>query len=320
VRSPNAEGTPAGLPSEDEIYRLAQVVLSTRDAVLSKNLDGIVTSWNPAAERLYGYSESEAVGQPVNLIVPPELHAAEREVLARVARGERLEPFETVRVARGGQRLDVSLTLSPILGEGGAIVGASSISRDIGRQKQLEQSLREADRRKDDFLALLAHELRNPLAPIWNSVAAMQMAAPDDPRLRHATDVIARQARHMARMLDDLLDMSRITRDKLDLQKESVPLLRVLELALETSRPIIDANRQLLTVEVHDRSIVVYADTMRLAQAFSNLVSNASKYSPPQSTVRVAVTRDGADAVVTVEARRRRGTRQRSGRSEAGAP
>lgn len=286
--------------AEEARARLAAIIESSDDAVISKTLDGRILTWNRGAEKMFGYGESDAIGQPVTLIIPDELHAAEREVLARVARGERLEPFETVRVARGGQRLDVSLTLSPIHGDHGAIIGASAISRDIGRQKHLEQSLREADRRKDEFLALLAHELRNPLAPIWSSVAAMQMTALDDPRLRHATDVIARQARHMARLLDDLLDVSRITRDKLDLQKESVPLLRVVDLALETSRPIIDANRQTLTVEARDRSLVVDADTMRLAQVFSNLVSNASKYSPPHSTIRVTVARDGAEAVVTV--------------------
>ncbi len=151
---------------------LAAVVESSEDAVISKTIDGRILSWNAGAQAMFGYAAEEAIGRPITLIIPPDLHAMEQDILARVGGGERIETFETTRQSRAGQRLDVSLTLSPVRDETGAIVAASSIARDIRRRKALEQSLRDADRRKDEFLALLAHELRNPLAPIRNSVAA----------------------------------------------------------------------------------------------------------------------------------------------------
>jgi PAS domain S-box-containing protein len=144
VRSINAEGGPAGVPGEDEIYRLAQVVLSTRDAVLSKNLDGIVTSWNPAAERLYGYSESEAVGAHVSFLVPADHKGEEQTILDRVCRGERVDTYETERIRKDGVRIDVSLTISPIEHPRRGIVGASVIARDITAERR--------QRRTQDFL------------------------------------------------------------------------------------------------------------------------------------------------------------------------
>src|SRR6185437_14865315 len=149
---------------------LAAIVDSSDDAVISKTLDGQITSWNPAATRLFGYAAEEIIGKPVTVIIPAELHAEEADVLARLRRGERVEHFETVRLAKDGGRIDVSLTVSPIRDQYGTIIGASKIARDITERKRVEQKLVEADRRKDEFLATLAHELRHPLAPIRNSV------------------------------------------------------------------------------------------------------------------------------------------------------
>jgi PAS domain S-box-containing protein len=155
VRSVNAEGGPAGIPSEDEIYRLAQVVLSTRDAVLSKNLDGIVTSWNPAAERLYGYSESEAVGAHVSFLVPADHKGEEQVILDRVCRGERVDTYETERIRKDGVRIDVALTISPIEHPQHGIVGASVIARDMTaevRRRRTQEFLIAATRGLDASL------------------------------------------------------------------------------------------------------------------------------------------------------------------------
>src|SRR5581483_8239454 len=139
--------------AEHERGWLAAIVASSNDAIVSKTLDGTITSWNPAATRLFGYAPEEVVGKPITIIIPPELHAEEARVLARLRAGERIEHFETVRVGRNGRRLEVSLTVSPIRDEAGRIVGASKIARDIGDRKRQERSLQEADRRKDEFLA-----------------------------------------------------------------------------------------------------------------------------------------------------------------------
>ncbi len=193
---------------------LAAIVSSSDDAIVSKTLDGIITSWNAGAERLFGYTPAEAIGQSMTLIIPTERRAEETEILRRIRSGERVEHFETVRVAKNGQTLDVSLTISPIRDRHGRIVGASNVGRDISAQKRaakeaetaqnlLTQSrdelqrvnaeLLEADRRKDEFLAVLAHELRNPLAPIRNAVTYLGLKASPDPALRNARDIIDRQ-------------------------------------------------------------------------------------------------------------------------------
>ena len=131
---------------------------------------------------MLGYAAEDVVGRSVNLIIPESRREEELAILERVKEAKRVEPFETQRVARGGRIIDVSLTVSPIRDEPGGIIGASSIARDIGQRKALEQSLRDSDRRKDEFLAVLAHELRNPLAPIRSGVAALRLRCPTTAR------------------------------------------------------------------------------------------------------------------------------------------
>jgi PAS domain S-box-containing protein len=279
---------------------LAAVVESTEDAVITKTLEGVILSWNAGARAMLGYEASEVVGRSVNVIIPENRRDEELMILDRVRRAERVEPFETQRVARGGRVIDVSLTLSPIRDEAGFIMGASSIARDIGRRKALEQSLRESDRRKDEFLAVLAHELRNPLAPIRSGVAALRLALPGDPTLSHVGGIIERQVQQMSRLLDDLLDVSRITHNKLDLRLEPLTLQTVIESALETTRPLVEAARQTVSVIAPQAPVPVMADPVRIAQVFANLVSNASKYSPAAAPIRIVVSPRERDVSVIV--------------------
>src|SRR5205814_7352552 len=135
--------------AEEAQARLAAIVESSDDAIVSKTLDGVILSWNAGAERLFGYAPLEAIGRPITLIIPPDRHDEEHEILARIAGGERVEHFETVRVAKQGRRIDISLTVSPIRDRAGRIVGASKVARDITGRKRAEEALKEADRRKD---------------------------------------------------------------------------------------------------------------------------------------------------------------------------
>ncbi len=158
---------------------LAAIVESSDDAIVSKTLDGRIVSWNAGAERIFGYAAHEAVGRLINLIIPPEREDEERMILERIRRGERVDHLETVRVTKHGQRLDISLTVSPVKDRAGRVVGVSKVARDITDRKRAETALREADRRKDDFIALLAHELRNPLAPLRNGLNMLRLAGGD---------------------------------------------------------------------------------------------------------------------------------------------
>jgi PAS domain S-box-containing protein len=196
-------------------------------------LKGTVTSWNRGAERLYGYKASEVVGQSILRIIPADRHQEFERIMENVRRGQAAEPYETIRVCKNGARIDVTVSVSPVEDEHGNIIGASAIAHDITDRKRYEQELREADRRKDEFLATLAHELRNPLAPIRNAVEILKDSnhAAD---LSWGRDVIDRQVHHMTRLLEDLLDVSRISHNKLDLRKEPVLLAEVILSAIET--------------------------------------------------------------------------------------
>jgi len=177
------------------------------------------------------------------------------------------------------------------------------ISVDLTRRKLLEEALIESDRRKDEFLATLAHELRNPLAPVRYAVKALDLKATASPELRWALDVIERQTQHMARLIDDLLDVSRISRNTLELRKETVELRAVINAALEASRPFIEKNRQELIISIPSEPIYLDADAIRLAQVFSNLLNNASKYSKlPEGggDILLGAEIDGTNVVVTV--------------------
>jgi PAS domain S-box-containing protein len=301
--------------ADDARAHLAAIVESSEDAIVSKTLEGIIRSWNRAAERLFGYSAEEAVGQPIaSLIIPPDRVQEERQILERLGRGERIEHFETVRVAKSGRRLDVALTISPIRNAAGVIVGASKIARDISERKaseqardramselrQAEEALREADRRKDEFLAVLAHELRNPLAPIRYAIAwARKDGGAQGGRLQ-AQAIIERQVEHMSRLLDDLLDVSRITRGTLLLRRCSIELSEALAAAQEAARPLLEAKDHTLAVKLPQESSRLVADPVRLAQILANLLVNAAKYTDTGGRIEVDARREESELVIAV--------------------
>jgi PAS domain S-box-containing protein len=279
---------------------LAAIVAASDDAIVSKTLDGIILSWNDGAQRVLGYSPAEAIGRSVDLIIPPELREQERQTLQRIRQGERVDHFETVRVTKDGRRVDVSLTLSPVRDDSGRVIGASKVARDISERKRMDAALREADRRKDEFLATLAHELRNPLAPIRHSLEIL-LRSDGDPRLfRHATDILSRQLSHMIRLVDDLLDMSRITRDKLQLQRTRVELASIIRHAVEASRPLAERDQQTIEVSLPAEPIYLDADPVRLAQVFSNLFNNACQYTEPGGHIWLTAARQNEEVVLVV--------------------
>ena len=432
--------------TEDTHRRLAAIVESSDDAIISTDVDGRITSWNRGAERLYGYTSAEMLGTSMSALMPAGHKDDFGVIMRRLSREERIEHYETVRIARDGRGVDVSLTISPIRDAEGRVVGVSKIARDISERKRTEavvrrhaertrllseasavlltthepdamltrlfakigaslgldvyfnyivpeggtelrlmscagitnetastmsrlqfgqavcgavalrrvpivargiqqshepmvqlvkglgirayacapllagerllgtlsfasrtrddfdqdeieflqtisqyvaaayerlrliDQLREQDRRKDEFLAMLAHELRNPLAPIRTGVQLIQRAGANPALTDKACSIMERQLLHLVRLVDDLLDVSRVTRNKLELRKEWVDLATIIQSAVETSRPLIEAAGHELTVSVPTEPVVLEADGVRLAQAFANFLNNAAKY------------------------------------------
>ena len=188
----------------------------------------------------------------------------------------------------------------PLLDDQGRFSGFIGSCIDITERRQMEESLREADRRKDEFLATLAHELRNPLAPIRQAAKVSKSGHATEAQLRWSHDVIDRQVQHMALLLDDLLDVSRITRGTLALRCEHLNVRDVIESAVETARPLIDARRHQLHVELPEVTLQVFADPLRLAQVLANILTNAAKYTEPGGEIRVRAQADGSDALISV--------------------
>jgi PAS domain S-box-containing protein len=284
---------------------LASIVESSNDAIISKALDGTIQSWNAAAETLFGYTSEQAVGKHVSLIIPPERIPEEDKIIARLKEGHRIEHFETERVRSDGQHITVSLTISPLKDDSGNVIGASKIARDITQRKRLEDNLRklaadlsETDRRKNEFLATLAHELRNPLAPISNMIEVVKRAGSNGELLKQAHETIERQLAQMVRLVDDLLDLNRITHDRLELRRSEVELATVIEQAVEVARPLIDAAGQKLTIDLPEEPIYLNADQARLAQVFGNLLNNSCKYTTPNGAISLSARRNGNDEVL----------------------
>ncbi len=284
--------------AEESRALLAAIVEASDDAVVSKTVEGIITTWNAGAERIFGYPAAEAVGRPIELIVPSDRLEEEREILARIRRGQRIEHFETVRRTKDGRLLDVSLTISPVKDGSGRITGASKIARDITGRKRAEAEREESTRRKDEFIAILAHELRNPLAPIRNAARFLKQRASGDPDLRRPIDMVERQVAQMSRLIDDLLDVSRISRGTLDLRRERVACAEIVEAAVDACRDDIQAKGQHLRVRVPRGPVELEADRERLVQVLCNLIGNAAKYTPTGGDIDVAVDVVSAAALV----------------------
>jgi PAS domain S-box-containing protein len=270
--------------AELERNLLAAIVESSDDSIISKDLDGLITSWNKGAERLFGYTAEEIVGKHVSILLPPAHSEDFATILSSIRGGERVDHYETKRRAKDGRIVDVSLTVSPLRDTAGTIVGASKVARDVTERrreaealKKSEEQLRQMNRLKDEFLAMLAHELRNPLSAISSAVQVARNR-PLDESLAWSTEVIERQVKHLARLIDDLLDVSRITRGKIRLRPEVIDVGPILNSAVDSVRPLIEQRKHELNVSFGSGSLRVKADPVRLEQVIVNLLTNAAKY------------------------------------------
>jgi two-component system CheB/CheR fusion protein len=416
-----------------ELAKLAAIVESTDDAILSKDPDGVILSWNRGAEELYGYAPVEAIGQHVSLLVPPERRPELDMLMARLHRGERIEQHETVRQRKDGARVDISVTISPIRDDRGRIIGASTLARDItarkraeallresedryrvqaaeleaiyatlpvglalsdrehrylrinqrlaelnglpldahlGRRayelfpqledvvggyidhvfatgetvmnrefsgepqggrprywmcsyapvkdaqgeiravscvvqditerKQAEQALRDASEQKDHFLAMLGHELRNPLAAIRGAAELLKLTHGGDARLQRTQSILDRQTAHMAKLLDGLLDVSRIIRGKITLETEIVDVTAIVRDLMQDHAEQVERRGLAFQLELPARPLWILGDRVRLAQVFGNLLANALQFTVAPGTLTISGEADDGMAVITV--------------------
>jgi len=259
--------------------------------------DGIVIRVNRTELDMLGYARDEFIGHHIS-----EFHAdpaAIADILSRLQRGETLIEYEARMLCKDGSTKEVLID-SSVHWDEGRFVHSRCFTRDITDRKRAEKALREADRRKDEFLAMLAHELRNPLAPIRNSLHILNLTTRNDATLVRVGEMMERQVNHMVRLVDDLMEVSRITRGKIELKREPVEVAAFIRSAVETSRPLIEAAGHQLEIEIPPETLTLDGDGVRLTQVVANLLNNAARYTPEGGRIWLKVRREGDAIAVSV--------------------
>jgi len=290
------------------------IVDSAHDAIISKTLQGIITSWNPGAEHIFGYTAEEVVGKSVLILIPPERAHEEPAILARQRLGERVDHFETVRVRKDGTRVPISLTVSPIRDSRGTIIGASKIARDItaqklseverdnllARERRAREEAEVANRTKDEFLATLSHELRTPLNAILGWAGILADDTLSEEMKTNGLQVIQRNAKLQAKLVEDVLDVSRIITGKLRLDVRPVELPEVIEAAIESVLPAARAKEIRIQRVLDSGHSLVSGDASRLQQILWNLLSNSIKFTQRGGSVQVKLQRVNSHVEIVV--------------------
>jgi PAS domain S-box-containing protein len=282
--------------------RLRTLVQNLYDyAIFMLDADGVITEWSDGAQRVKGYLAEEVLGRHLSMFYTPASRAArepERD-LAEAAASGRVER-EGWRVTGDGRQIWVNEIATAIYDAHAKISGYTKISRDLTERKRAEDALHEADRRKDEFLATLAHELRNPLAPLRNGLEIVRLTSDPNAPLQATVKMMNRQLTHLVRLVDDLLDIARISSGKVELRRGFVSLRDVLAASTEATRTFVEAHNHRLFIESAADELYVEGDFDRLAQVVSNLLSNAAKYMEPGGRIDVKLAREGDQAVLRV--------------------
>jgi PAS domain S-box-containing protein len=308
--------------------RLAAIIESSDDAIVSKQLTGHITSWNEGATRLFGYEAHEMIGQHISRIIPPELLHEEEQIISRLRQGLRIEHYETERVGKDGRRIPISLSVSPIRDTRGSIVGASKIARDNSERKRSEEALREREDQlrqvaveraqlleaermarseaerlshvKDEFLATLSHELRTPLNAIQGWATLLRRHELSSADRERGLETIERNVRAQTQIVNDLLDMSRIVSGKIHLEMQPVDLATLIAAAIDVVRPSTEAKRIAIHTMLDPRVGVVRADPDRLQQVLWNILTNAVKFTPADGEIAVRLEKTDAHVEISV--------------------
>ncbi|MBD1433569.1 PAS domain S-box protein [Sphingobacterium sp. DN00404] len=256
---------------------LAAIITSSNDAIVAKTLDGIITTWNGASHKLFGYSPQEIIGESIMKIIPDDRKEEEYHILSKLRNGESVEHYETKRLTKSGMLIDVSLTISPIKDRDGRIIGISKIARDISEKKQ-------EDKRKNDFVAMVSHELKTPLTSIllYTQLLVKKSKNAEDPSFFNMSTKIEAYVKRMISMIIDYLGLSRIEEGKIDIRKTRFNLKSLADEVIEEAHLISSKHRLEI---VGSADVEVYADLEKMRQVLINLVGNAIKYSPSGGSV-----------------------------------
>lgn len=286
--------------AEETIRYQASLLDAVDQSVVATDMQGHVVFWNRFAEELFGWRSEEVLGKLVQEVTPATFSKGQAEALMeKLARGETWRGEFFVQ-RKDGSVFPAFVTDSPIYNSNNEQIGIVGVAFDMSERKRLEQSLRDADKRKDEFLATLAHELRNPLAPIRSSLDLMKRSN-DEQLQQEAREIIERQVEHVVRLVDDLLDVSRITRGKIRMQKETIFLSDVIALACESGKLWLEEKRHRLVLDLPEEAVRLVADKTRLMQVFLNLLSNAAKYTEAGGEIWVAAAVLGDEVVIRVK-------------------
>lgn len=278
----------------------AAIIESSDDAIVSKDVNGIIQTWNYGAERLFGYTAGEAIGKSIKIIVPSRLVPEDDRILQKIRNGERIENYETIRCDKEGKEIDISLTISPLKDRKGRIIGASKIARDISTQKRLEKTLREMNERKDEFLAVLSHELRSPLTAINGAFDLLHRNNYDEGTIKQILETIERQTQHICHLAEDLMDITRINQGKISLDKKPMKLRDAINLALEACEGELKARRHKLILDLPEDPVFILGDITRVTQIMINLLGNAIKYTPTEGTITISADKTETEAYIKV--------------------
>lgn len=288
---------------EERRSRLAAIVTSSDDAIISKTLDGIITTWNQAATRMFGYTEEEAIGKHISLIIPKDRMDEEANIINNIRLGNKIDHFETIRVAKDGSERQLSITVSPIRNSKGKIIGASKIARDISmrveaenKQKLYTQRLQDLNDYKDEFMAMASHELKTPLTVIMANLQILQEIMSADPRVKFVSKSM-KQVNKLNELIFKILDVSKIHAGKLKFEFSDFDLYQLLK---EITEHTLKSTSHPVHLQKQDERFWVKADKEKIEQVIVNILSNAVKYSDSNEDIFIDLKHDGENIVVRI--------------------
>lgn len=290
--------------AEEKQAILAAIVASSDDAIISKTLDGIITSWNQSATKMFGFTEAEAVGKHITIIIPKERIDEETMIIESIRRGEKIDHFETVRQGKDGTRKQISITVSPVKDSKGKIIGASKIARDISARAEAEkqgqlymQRLQELNKYKDDFMVMASHELKTPLTVISANLQILQMMLKADSNLPFLDKTI-KQVNKLSALITSLLDVSKIQAGKLALDPTLFDLTLLIE-EISSNLQQTTSNQRIIFNNRREK-LMAHADRERIEQVLVNIIGNAIKYTHDSGEIIIDAGKNGNDIFVDI--------------------